>query len=82
METLRRGFKGGGEGMKNTWPDGYRHAIHQSEHEKWNATHYPGTRQLCDICGDPTGRCFEDTMWSNEGEPLCEECYEATKVHP
>ena len=68
--------------MKNTWPDGYRHAIHQSEHEKWNATHYPGTRQLCDICGDPTGRCFEDTMWSNEGEPLCEECYEATKVHP
>jgi hypothetical protein len=61
----------------NTWPDGYRHAMHQSEHEAWNASHYPGTRQLCARCEEPTGRCEENTLWSEDGEPLCKECWDS-----
>ena len=30
---------------RNTWPGGVRKALHQDEHERWNASHYPGTRQ-------------------------------------
>lgn len=63
----------------NTWPKGYRHAMSQSEHEKWNSTHYPGTRQLCSTCDEPTGRCEEDSIFASEDEdcerPLCEACY-------
>lgn len=58
----------------NEWPGGYRHAMHQSDHERWNATQYPGTRQLCSVCNEPTGRCEEDAIWSKEGKPLCEGC--------
>lgn len=61
--------------MANTWPGGIRHAMTQSQHADWNATHYPGTRQLCSRCGDPTERCEEDGLWDDEGEPLCDECY-------
>jgi hypothetical protein len=60
---------------ENTWPGGYPHAMHQNEHEEWNAANYPGTRELCSVCEAPTGRCGEDSMWSPDGEPLCEECY-------
>jgi len=59
------------------WPGGKCHAMTQSEHERWNATHYPGTRQMCSICGYATGRCEEDGIWTNDGEPLCEQCAEA-----
>ena len=59
----------------NTWPDGKRRSLTQDQHESWNARNYPGTRQLCTECDEPTGRCEEDAMWSEEGEPLCEECY-------
>lgn len=60
----------------NTWPGGIRHAMTQSEHENWNASNYPGTRQLCEECGDETGRCEEDSMYTDDGDgPLCEECY-------
>ena len=61
--------------MENTWPGGYQHGMYPDEHEAWNANHYPGTRQLCSICDEPTGRCSEDSMWSEDHEPLCEECY-------
>lgn len=63
---------------RNTWPGGHRHAMHQSEHEAWNSSHYPGTLQLCGRCDEPTGRCEDDTMWSNDDDPipLCEECYD------
>lgn len=61
----------------NTWPGGYRHAMHQSEHEAWNAHNYPGTRQLCCECEAPTGRCGEDDMFVGDIGPLCEECYMA-----
>ena len=59
----------------NTWPDGVRHAISQSEHERWNAGNYPGTRQMCSKCDEPTGRCEDDTLWSADEDPLCEECW-------
>lgn len=59
----------------NTWPDGKRRAMEQSEHESWNASNYPGTRQVCHQCSEPTGRCEEDGLWNDDGEPLCEECY-------
>ncbi len=63
---------------ENTWPGGVRHAMHQDEHEAWNARTYPGTLQLCSRCKEPTGHCEEDTLWSEEGEPLCKECYDKT----
>lgn len=60
----------------NTWPGGRRKALHQSEHEDWNARHYPGTRQLCSICDGPTGRCEEDSMYiDDDSGPVCERCF-------
>jgi hypothetical protein len=60
----------------NTWPGGKRRALHQSEHELWNASHYPGTRQLCRSCEEPTERCEEDAMYTEEGYgPLCYTCW-------
>lgn len=66
----------------NTWPGGRRHAMYQSEHEAWNAGHYPGTRQLCSKCEAPTGRCEDDSLYSEDGEPLCEECYQEVNNEP
>ena len=53
-------------------------AIHQHEHEAINAREYPGTRQLCYECDDPTGRCEEDSIYADDDceiGPLCEECW-------
>jgi hypothetical protein len=61
--------------MSNEWPSGYRHAMSQTEHEKWNATHHPGTRQECDLCNEYTGRCEEDSLTTDDGLDLCEECW-------
>jgi len=65
--------------MQNTWPDGQRCGLYQSEHDIWNATHYPGTRQLCVECNQPTGRCEDDSIYieidSELKGPLCENCY-------
>lgn len=58
----------------NTWPGGYRHAMDQNEHESWNASNYPGTRQICTQCDQPTGRCEDDTIRNEDGDPVCEEC--------
>ncbi len=58
----------------NTWPGGKRRALTQTEHERWNADNWPGTRQLCAECGNPTGNCEEDANWSDYGEPLCDDC--------
>ena len=63
----------------NTWPGGKRKAISQSEHEAWNALHYPGTRQLCVMCDEPTERCEDDAMYNDDGQgPLCWACCKAT----
>ena len=62
--------------MSNSWPGGFRHAMSQSEHERWNSGNYPGTRQLCCKCEEPTGRCEEDSIYIDDDTgPLCEECY-------
>lgn len=59
----------------NTWPGGNRRAMSQDEHERWNASNYPGTRQLCSKCGEPTGRCEDDSLHDADGEgPVCLEC--------
>ena len=63
----------------NTWPNGYRHALSQSEHERWNAAHYPGTRQLCCQCDQPTGRCEEDSLYLEDVGPLCVDCFETSQ---
>jgi hypothetical protein len=62
--------------MNNTWPGGERRAMHQDEHEKWNAREYPGTRQLCVECEEPTGRCEEDELCFGDNGPFCESCYQ------
>lgn len=58
----------------NTWPGGKRRALTQLEHEHWNSKNYPGTRQLCSMCGQPTGRCEEDAIHGKTGNPVCENC--------
>lgn len=62
----------------NTWPNGRRKALTQDEHESWNSRNYPGTRQLCTECGEPTGRCEDDSIYieytDKEVGPICEEC--------
>lgn len=53
--------------------------MHQSDHEAWNASNYPGTRQLCVECDGETDRCEEDSVYTEEGEgPLCVECWHKT----
>ena len=58
----------------------------QSEHNRINAHEYPGTRQLCIECGEPTERCEDDSLWVDVGTyykgklcsvwhgPLCLDC--------
>ena len=60
----------------NSWPNGQRRALTQDEHEKWNASNYPGTLQICVECDSATGRCEEDEILNDEGEPICEGCCE------
>ena len=65
-----------GGGVMNTWPGGQRKALSQNEHAAWNAITSPGTLQLCDTCGDTTGRCEEDAIYLDSGDgPLCQECF-------
>lgn len=53
-----------------------RKAISQKEHERINSREYPGTRQLCEICWQPTDRCEDDAIYLDSGVgPLCEDCY-------
>ena len=47
----------------------------QATHRAINAVHYPGTRQLCIDCDQPTGRCEEDSNFIGDFGPLCDECY-------
>lgn len=49
----------------------------QSQHLEINRRNYPGTRQLCSICGCETERCEEDALYiDGEDDPICEECYD------
>jgi hypothetical protein len=67
--------------MVNTWPGERRHAMEQDSHERWNAQHYPGTRQICSLCEAETDRCEEDSLEVADSGPLCETCYLAEKEH-
>jgi len=56
-------------------------SISQAEHAAINAREYPGTRQMCVACAQPTGRCEEDSIYlqpvnqeGNDLGPLCEAC--------
>ena len=60
---------------ENTWPNGTRHTMYPDEHERWNENNYPGTKQLCNVCDEPTGRCEDDSILTEDGEPLCEACF-------
>lgn len=54
----------------------HHRALSQDAHAAINARHYPGTRQLCARCDQPTGRCEDDSLHTEDGEgPLCEDCY-------
>jgi len=66
----------------STWPGGCRHAMDQSEHKRWNASHYPGTRQMCSVCDEPTGRCEDDSILTDAGDPLCESCRDKREELP
>jgi len=65
---------------KNTWPVGIRKSLDQNEHKRWNVRIYPGTRQICNKCEEPTGKCEEDSVFDEVGNPICEECYEANNL--
>ena len=68
----------------NTWPGGQRHSMTQSEHIAWNARNFPGTRQLCEECGEATGRCEDDSLYADyDGDigPLCEDCWHTANAH-
>jgi len=58
----------------NTWPNGYKHAMTQCEHEKWNSGNYPGTLEICCKCGEPTGNCEEDNIVNEDGDAHCYDC--------
>lgn len=58
----------------NTWPNGVRRAMNQSEHAEWNAQNYPGTLEICAKCDEPTGNCEEDNILNDGGEPHCRDC--------
>ena len=65
--------------MENTWPNGLRKAMDQSEHERWNSYNYPGTRQLCELCGEHTERCEEDAIYLDD-KTVCIECYKLGRI--
>jgi len=67
---------------QNTWPQGIRRALEQDEHERWNSYNYPGTLELCCDCGEVTGRCDEDNIFTEKGHgPLCIECWKKTEEY-
>lgn len=62
--------------LSNSWPGGYRQAISQAGHDEWNQTHYPGTRQMCIVCGSATERTEDCSLFDDDGDgPLCLNCW-------
>ena len=53
----------------------------QCEHARINAKEYPGTRQLCIDCDQPTGRCEDDSIFYEDDGPFCIGCYNK-KAYP
>lgn len=47
----------------------------QSQHEEINRREYPGTRQICSNCDEPTERCEDDGIWSEKLDGwICPDC--------
>lgn len=59
---LKANGRYGGDGFPGLYRRIINMSMTQSEHEKHNAGHYPGTRQICAFCDDPTGRCEDDDI--------------------
>ena len=64
------------DNLINDFDSGKRKSFYPAEHERINAVRYPGTRQLCEQCGDETGRCEEDAMHDKYGRVVCGDCYD------
>ncbi len=65
----------------NSWPGGHRRAMSQSEHARWNAQNYPGTRQICVKCDEPTGNAEDHSNYTEDNGPYCGKCYEEEVNH-
>jgi len=61
---------------------GQRRALYPSQHDAINARHFPGTRQLCEECDQPTGRCEDDSLYHEDHGPLCEACWMEYETTP
>ncbi len=57
-----------------------RKSMTQSQHERYNRKHYPGTRQMCAECDEPTGRTVEDGLTNKKGQWVCPECYKESEA--
>ena len=54
----------------------------QVEHEIINSVCYPGTRQICVLCEEPTGRCEDDSIsLEDETGPICPDCYHESEEY-
>ncbi len=49
--------------------------LYQFQHDKINAVQFPGTRQICSVCGEPTDKCEEDGYFDSTGYAYCEGCF-------
>jgi len=58
--------------MADDWWKGKAHD--QCTHARINASNYPGTRQLCCECDQPTERCEDDSIFVGDTGPLCADC--------
>ena len=37
-------------------------------------------RERCVVCGEPTGKCGDDSLFEDGYGPLCEDCYESLAI--
>ena len=37
-------------------------------------------RERCVVCGEPTGKCGDDSLFEDGYGPLCENCYESLAI--
>ena len=54
-------------------------ALSQSDHERINSLGFPGTRELCCECDEPTGNAGagDGSLFTDDGEgPFCGPCHD------
>ena len=37
-------------------------------------------RERCVVCGEPTGKCGDDSLYEDGYGPLCEDCHESLAI--